>query len=229
MLTKKFNGRLDLVLASYNAGEGAVDCYLNGRTLRDSSNGKVINPRGIKTGGIPPYNETISYVKRGVLVFSRLTSAGVFPAELVAQTRALQSPPLNIAVATQRLIDNELSELGGMPATMLFANSNGSVDPGLAGNASIITPQSKVDSTQTVARNDANRDKPAGETFETVFFDVHSGTRYLVREGKIVKPIEATPEDAPDSAEAAIPALAVNGEAAHKVTKSFYMGTGGGE
>jgi len=42
-LLAKFGGRLDLVLASYNAGEGAV----------------------IKYGGnVPPYRETRDYVKR---------------------------------------------------------------------------------------------------------------------------------------------------------------------
>ncbi len=62
-LVGEFGGRLDLVLASYNAGEGAVDCYRTGRTIRTSA-GKVINPRGIKTSGVPPYAETVSYVKR---------------------------------------------------------------------------------------------------------------------------------------------------------------------
>lgn len=42
-LLQRFNGRVDLVLASYNAGEGAV----------------------AKFGGrVPPYRETRNYVKR---------------------------------------------------------------------------------------------------------------------------------------------------------------------
>ncbi|MGH9960567.1 MAG: lytic transglycosylase domain-containing protein, partial [Pyrinomonadaceae bacterium] len=36
-LVGEFGGRLDLVLASYNAGEGAVDCYRTGRTIRTSA------------------------------------------------------------------------------------------------------------------------------------------------------------------------------------------------
>lgn len=76
-LTNQFGPRLDLVLAAYNAGESAVECYRSGRTLR-TSNGKVINRRGIKTNGIPPYKETLAYVKRGQVVFARLTSTRVF-------------------------------------------------------------------------------------------------------------------------------------------------------
>ena len=113
-LTAKYGNRLDLVLASYNAGEGAVDCYLTGRTLR-LDGGKVINPRGIKTSGVPPYVETISYVKRGVLVLSRVGSVGVFNPELIAATRALQSPAMNIGLSEQRAVDNELRDLGGVP------------------------------------------------------------------------------------------------------------------
>lgn len=41
-LIKKYDGDVQLVLAAYNAGEGAVKKY----------------------GGIPPYNETIEYIKK---------------------------------------------------------------------------------------------------------------------------------------------------------------------
>jgi soluble lytic murein transglycosylase-like protein len=41
-LSKRYSGDLDLITAAYNAGEGAVDDY----------------------GGIPPYRETQSYVRR---------------------------------------------------------------------------------------------------------------------------------------------------------------------
>lgn len=62
-LLDRFSGNVSLALASYNAGESAVDAYREGRTivLRD---GKVINRRGIRTGGIPPYVETENYVRR---------------------------------------------------------------------------------------------------------------------------------------------------------------------
>ena len=76
-LSRRFNSRFDLVLASYNAGEGAVDAYLRGVSLR-LPDGRVINPRGLRTGGVPPYTETRNYVLRGVSVARGVTSAGVF-------------------------------------------------------------------------------------------------------------------------------------------------------
>lgn len=61
-LLVKFNGRLDLALAAYNAGEGAVESFRTGKPLILRT-GKIINPRGMKTGGIPPYQETQTYVR----------------------------------------------------------------------------------------------------------------------------------------------------------------------
>jgi hypothetical protein len=52
--------------------------------------------------------------------------------------------------------------------------------------------------------------------FETVFFDVHSGARYLVRQGEIVKPLLG-----------AVEAAGNGGESGHHVSKSYYFGTGG--
>jgi hypothetical protein len=60
-LLKKFDGRVDLAVAAYNAGAGAVQSYLTGKPLLLRT-GKVINPRGITNGGIPPYPETQNYV-----------------------------------------------------------------------------------------------------------------------------------------------------------------------
>lgn len=69
-LLVRFNGRLDLALAAYNAGEGTVESFLTGRPLRLTS-GKVINPRGLVTGGIPPYRETLAYVKSAIALLSQ--------------------------------------------------------------------------------------------------------------------------------------------------------------
>ena len=47
-LMRMFNGDLELVLAAYNAGEGAVNRY----------------------GGVPPFKETLGYLRRIQEVFS---------------------------------------------------------------------------------------------------------------------------------------------------------------
>jgi hypothetical protein len=77
-LSKRFGSRLDLILAGYNAGEGAADAYLKGYALR-LPNGRVINPQGLKLGGIPPYAETRNYVTNG-LNLARLLSLQDIPA-----------------------------------------------------------------------------------------------------------------------------------------------------
>src|SRR5829696_487482 len=64
-LLLNFDGRIDLAFAAYNAGEGAVGAFQNGRALR-LSNGKVINAARLVTGGIPPYRETQNYVRLAI-------------------------------------------------------------------------------------------------------------------------------------------------------------------
>jgi len=62
-LLDRFGGNVSLALASYNSGEFAVDAYRSGKPII-LPGGKVINPRGIRTNGIPPYRETENYVRR---------------------------------------------------------------------------------------------------------------------------------------------------------------------
>jgi soluble lytic murein transglycosylase-like protein len=78
-LQTRFGPRVDLILAAYNAGEGTIDAFRNGKTLVLSTN-KVINPRGLRTGGIPPYKETRHYVAQGGIIYGKITREAMFHA-----------------------------------------------------------------------------------------------------------------------------------------------------
>ena len=78
-LQRRFGPRGDLILAAYNAGEGTVEAFRDGRRLVLPNN-KIINPGSIRTGGIPPYVETRDYVARGKIVYQRISRAGLFQA-----------------------------------------------------------------------------------------------------------------------------------------------------
>ena len=74
-LGRLFDGKLESVLAAYNAGEGTVSAYLHGRELR--VNGRVINAsRRRMVNGVPPYKETLGYVTQGVVVYRWLQRQG---------------------------------------------------------------------------------------------------------------------------------------------------------
>jgi soluble lytic murein transglycosylase-like protein len=76
-LQTRFGPRVNLILAAYNAGEGTVEAFSDGKTLVLPNN-KIINPRGLRTGGIPPYIETQRYVARGGIIYRELTRAALF-------------------------------------------------------------------------------------------------------------------------------------------------------
>ena len=80
-LLVRFNGRLDLALAAYNAGEGTVKSFQIGRPLR-LANGRIINPRGLVTGGMPPYAETRNYVSSIITCITQ-------PSEFILRTVSL--------------------------------------------------------------------------------------------------------------------------------------------
>jgi soluble lytic murein transglycosylase-like protein len=75
-LLKRFRGRVDLVMAAYNSGEGTVEAFRDGKRVVLSS-GKIINPGAIRTGGIPPYDETQRYVSKGLQLLKQLNLPGL--------------------------------------------------------------------------------------------------------------------------------------------------------
>jgi hypothetical protein len=75
-LALRFEKRADLVLAAYNAGETAVEAYLQGRRIVLSK--RVINPKGVITNGVPPYRETRAYVAQGITLLRTLRSNSAF-------------------------------------------------------------------------------------------------------------------------------------------------------
>jgi soluble lytic murein transglycosylase-like protein len=101
-LLRRFNGRIDLAFAAYNAGEGTVEAFRNGRVLR-LSNGKVINAGRSVTAGIPPYRETQNYVR---LAIDLLRVRGAIT------TMSLDRSKTNVVLTTTRdfTIDVTLTE-----------------------------------------------------------------------------------------------------------------------
>jgi hypothetical protein len=52
-----------LILAAYNAGEGTVEAFRDGKRLvlkRDH------NPFGVRTGGVPPYKERVTTSREAI-------------------------------------------------------------------------------------------------------------------------------------------------------------------
>lgn len=93
-----FNWRLESVLAAYNAGEGSVLAYIQGRKIH--LQGKVINPlRREVPGGVPPYKETVNYVSKGMKIYRWLEGQGRFGKALRTDSmaRTVSTKPKNIA------------------------------------------------------------------------------------------------------------------------------------
>lgn len=81
-LSNRYKGNINLILAGYNAGEGAVDRY----------------------GGIPPYRETQNYVRLVKAKYARLSN-GTIPSPAVSVKvvgKKTSDSPYNKAVLTDK-------------------------------------------------------------------------------------------------------------------------------
>jgi soluble lytic murein transglycosylase-like protein len=118
-LLVRLNGTLDFVLAAYNAGEGTVESFRTGRPLRLTS-GKVINPRGLVTGGVPLYRETQQYVKSAIALFSerpaRTLKRTLLPVLTNTKARSSKTRDFSLDVST----DNESRLLRHNPDPSAF-------------------------------------------------------------------------------------------------------------
>lgn len=99
-LAARFDNRFDLVLAGYNSGEGTVEAYRRGISIRQPD-GRIINPRRLQTGGIPPYQETRNYVANGLTVVRQVHAANIFNAtEFIACRYPVAQPNASPAAVT---------------------------------------------------------------------------------------------------------------------------------
>lgn len=215
---KQFGGRLDLVWASYNAGFLAVEAYSKGKTFKIVERGrrKVINPAGRVTGGVPPYAETQDYVAVCGEVYRAAVRAGIFSREVVARSRMGTLPEhkgVRPVPAAHPAKDPELAYLKYPANPAIYGTPTPPAAAGLAPKASPLPTQAP-----TVQPPD-NRQVNAG--LEEVFYDVHSGARYVVRGGEIVRPLGGA-EAAAAGAQPAPESKQGQGEAF--VAKSVYYG-----
>ncbi len=186
-LSSILGGRPDSVLAAYNAGEGTVLAYLNGKPLYLGN--KTINVRGERTaGGVPPYPETVSYVEQGLRVCRWLEHRGQLPtkgaqvglrstrSDTASSSRQVISPPKIRGAQNQR----------GTSADIRSVNSR--------------TPRSQ--DLPSLPGND--RDGAATET-ELVYYDPRSGNRFSIGpDGPRIRlgqpgPVIVSPETRPGS------------------------------
>jgi hypothetical protein len=108
-LLTRFGGRLDLALAAYNSGEGTVESFLTGRPLLLRT-GKMINPRGLVTGGIPPYAETKNYVS-SILKLAGVSNPSELPISPRSATRNSSSQKLSDATRKKLITSSSFIDL----------------------------------------------------------------------------------------------------------------------
>lgn len=212
-LSNRFGGRIDSILAGYNAGEGAVDAFLAGKTVR--AGGKIINGRGIKTvGGVPPYQETIGYVARGLVVYRILREQQMFPGAIVS---SVYPSAVSESVARVWLRDAEIGFNGSLLTQIAnptlsnieSADQNmfASVQSGAQKIQTKIPPgklarRDEVDfltnvpglAAETIPENPAKGDDKAEKILSAsneVFYEPRTGARFQNRNGKIERMAES--------------------------------------
>lgn len=206
-LSNRFGGRIDSILAGYNAGEGAVDAFLTGRTVRSGK--KIINARGIKTvGGVPPYRETIGYVARGLVVYRILRTRQMFPGAYASSVYPLavsssvarvwlkdpeigfngslltQIPNvsfLNYEMAQQNFIEPIQSNLSAANAKIQPVKSSRPATANLQTNISI--PSAETVSENSM--NDRQNEEKLGEQSNEIYYEPRTGGRFKARGGKL--------------------------------------------
>ena len=203
-LSNRFGGRIDSILAGYNAGEGAVDAFLTGRTVRAGK--KTINAGGLRTvGGVPPYRETNGYVARGLVVYRLLRTRQMFPGVF---EMAVYPPAVSESVARVWLNEPELSFNGSISTQInnpIFWNAETAAQNfSVQSNEQPVQPESapvkftrraapnerltpSVISVELVSENSSNDDKKAEKSISRneVFYEPRTGERFQNRDGKI--------------------------------------------
>lgn len=164
VLSNLFGGRADSVLAAYNAGEGAVMAYQDGRAIR--AGGKTINASGRKTvGGVPPYAETIGYVGRGLKIYRWLIQRGTFPASTV---RADFPNVISAQIASVKLFDLEIRNAPNFILPTVWQANRNTV---------AVVPQNPINDKEMPSQPLPDKSKT-----QEVYYDARSGNRYILRE-----------------------------------------------
>jgi hypothetical protein len=105
----------------------------------------------------------------------------------------LEAPAIPVSIAEQVVVNRDLVDLpgGAAAATVLYS--------------------AKAMSPAAIAQ--VSRPAAPDISFDVVFFDPHSGVRYLVKSGQIVKPLEAVDD------------TALGDKGGNEATKSVYFGS----
>ncbi len=195
-LSNRFGGRIDSILAGYNAGEGAVDAFLTGRTIRAGK--KIINGRKIKTiGGVPPYRETVSYVARGLVVYRLLRMRQIFPGSFVS---SVYPSAVSLSVARVWLKDPEIGFNGSLLTNIAnprFLNVElaKQTDFALVQSPNLIAQTKNstdfqtnisIPFTETVSKNltgDITSEERPNKESNEVFYEPRTGNRFKTRGG----------------------------------------------